>query len=410
MFLFLIALLAIVLSFLAVNADSVVTREVSARETRVTGFADSTRLENELFAEASKARVPVPAEPAPAQSTVPVQPKTQIIVMRPPAPLTIPKQRIPPITESERELARRFREMKNNAVLSKSGIDAFTADGYKATDGQTGGTRAALPGASPPYAPYEQISPEALQAFMQGVRDSNGQGQKLDFLLKEGAERTPRGYSDSTRMPQISPLELKAGTVIPGLLLTGINSDLPGTVIGQVSENVYDSATGNYLLIPQGARVLGAYDSKITYGQKRVGIVWNRIVFPDGSSLNIAGSPGTDLAGFSGIKGAVDNHYGQLFTSAVFTSVFAGAADIATGGRNTGSDDRSKSVRDIIVETVGAEVAQLGAKLAERALEVQPTVKINPGQRFNVMVQQDVVFLQTWAPAKTTVSGFKTGN
>ena len=110
-----------------------------------------------------------------------------------------------------------------------------------------------------------------LQAALAAIGKSPQQN-KLDFLTQEGGDRTPQGYSESTRKAQITPLELKAGTVLPGLLLTGINSDLPGMVIGQVSENVYDSATGAWLLIPQGARLLGVYDSQITQGQKRVEI------------------------------------------------------------------------------------------------------------------------------------------
>jgi type IV secretion system protein VirB10 len=215
--------------------------------------------------------------------------------------------------------------------------------------------------------------------------------------------------TENTRKPQVVRLELKAGTVIPGLLITGLDSDLPGTVLGEVSVNVYDSAIGNYVLVPQGAQILGVYDSKITCGQKRIRVIWNRIIYPDGSSLNISGSPGTDLAGYSGMKGSVDNHYGQRLSAALFTSVFAGSADITTGDRdntNSSNNNEKKSVRDIIVETVGAEIASIGTKMADRALDIQPTVRIEPGQRFNVMVQQDVVFLQPWNPGASSVAGF----
>jgi type IV secretion system protein VirB10 len=196
----------------------------------------------------------------------------------------------------------------------------------------------------------------------------------------------------------LAEMELKAGSVIPGLLVTGINSDLPGTVIGQVSENVWDTATGHYLLIPQGTRILGVYDSRVTHGQKRVAIVWNRLIYPDGSSLNIAGSPGADIGGYSGIKGKVDNHYGQLLGAALFTSVFATLADVAAGDT---TDNDKKSTKDVLVETTGVTIANIGSRIAERALDIQPTIVIKPGSRFNVMVQQDVVFLQSWkTPAR----------
>lgn len=203
------------------------------------------------------------------------------------------------------------------------------------------------------------------------------------------------------------PGGLKAGTVIPGLLLTGVNSDLPGMVMGQVSENVYDSSTGAYLLIPQGARLLGVYDSQITQGQKRVGIVWNRIIYPDGSSLNIAGSPGADMAGYSDIKGKVDHHYSQLLMAGLFTSFFTAAVDIASDNKDdTGNNNQKKSAKDVLVETTGTTIANIGAKLAEKALEIQPTIVIKPGSRFNVMVQQDVVFPEPWIEPTTTVTGF----
>jgi type IV secretion system protein VirB10 len=178
-------------------------------------------------------------------------------------------------------------------------------------------------------------------------------------------------------------------------------------VVGQVSENVYDTATGHYMLIPQGTRIIGVYDSRITYGQKRVSVVWNRLVYPDGSSLNIAGSPGADLAGYSGIKGRVNNHYGQLLTAALFTSFFTAAIDIASGGSVANSNSNEpKSAKDILAETTATTIAGVGARLAERALDIQPTIVIKPGTRFNVMVTQDVAFLSPWTQKSSRVAGF----
>jgi type IV secretion system protein VirB10 len=236
--------------------------------------------------------------------------------------------------------------------------------------------------------------------------DPNAFRHKLDFLTRDGAERTQQDYSVNTRNAPLAPMELKAGTVIPGLLLVGINSDLPGTVIGQVSENVYDTATGRWLLIPQGTRILGVYDSRITHGQKRVAIVWNRLIYPDGSSLNIAGSTGTDLAGYSGIRGRVNNHYGQVLTAALFTSFFTAVAEIAGGGSSSDTSSNNKSAGDVLAETTGTTIANIGARLAERALDIQPTITVRPGSRFNVTVTQDVVFMSPWQPVRTRVNGF----
>jgi type IV secretion system protein VirB10 len=407
MFFCLVAVVVVVFTLMAINAEDISQKqkEESKRETRTTGFADSRLLEDELFAAASRGGY---APPAITVSPDPIiaQQKTQIILVRPASPVKTPvKKRARPLSDAERELAKKYRDMKNSAILSKTNVEGFTADLREppAEGRQANDSSFILPNHAPQY----DLPPEAMSMLQEIRKDPNGQSEKLDFLLKDGGGRTPQGYSDNTRMPQVARLELKAGTVIPGLLITGLNSDLPGAVLGQVSANVYDSATGNYVLIPQGSRIMGAYDSKVSHGQKRIGIVWNRIIYPDGSSLNISGSPGTDLAGYSGIKGRVDNHYGQLLSAAFFSSVFAGAADIATGGRNnSNSGNESKSIRDVIVETAGAEIAAIGAKMADRALDIQPTIKIKPGQRFNVMVQQDVVFLQSWTPGKSSAPGF----
>jgi type IV secretion system protein VirB10 len=405
MFFLVIALITIAFVFMAANAQNVQNRarRNTAEEERAASFADTSVLENELFAAASRGKAPAAAssgEAAPEQQPVSYStPKNQIVIM-PPSSQRQARRR--PLSDSEKQLAKRFQDMKSSAILSKSEIDGFVS----AQGG--GGAQQQPPAQAHSQYGASSMSPEAIQAMLsaqEAQTDKNAQQHKLDFLTTEAAGRTPQGYSNNTRMPQAAILELKAGSLIPGLLVTGVNSDLPGTVLGQVSENVYDTATGRYLLIPQGTRILGVYDSRVTFGQKRVGIVWNRLIYPDGSSLNISGSPGTDLAGYSGIKGAVDNHYGQLLSAALFVSIFASAAEISTGG-DTNSGNENKSVKDVMTETAGATIAELGAKLANRALDIQPTIKIKPGSRFNVMLQQDFVFLQAWNPGTTRVSGF----
>jgi type IV secretory pathway VirB10-like protein len=321
----------------------------------------------------------------------------QIIIVQAPAPA----RRARGLTNEEREAGRRYRDMKQESLLSKSAVNGF--EDLSRESAASAPTR-------------EQLMLKMLENFADGnagvqtaaqgegiiPQDPNAWRHKLDFLTKDGESRTPQDYSPHTRNEALAPMELKAGTVIPGILLVGINSDLPGTVMGQVSENVYDTATGRYLLVPQGTRIIGVYDSRITHGQKRVAVVWNRLIYPDGSSLNIAGSPGTDIAGYSGIKGRIDNHYGQLLTAALFTSVFTAAADIASGsGGNTYYDNGRKSAKDVLVEATGTAIANAGARLAERALDIQPTITIRPGSRFNVMVTQDVAFLSPWKTAKT---------
>jgi len=243
---------------------------------------------------------------------------------------------------------------------------------------------------------------EGLAASGTGL-PPDAQQRRLAFLVSEGGGRTPHGYSPHTRQMQVAQMELKAGTVIPGLLLTGINSEQPGMVLGQVSENVFDTATGRFLLIPQGTRILGVYDDRTTYGQARVAIIWNRLIFPDGSSLNISGSPGVDIAGNSGIRGRVNNHYGRLLRAAFFSSVFVAAAELMAPNRNQ-TDNPSPT--EVLAESVGLTIANIGARMAQRALDIPPTITVRPGSRFNVMVTQDVVFMRAWNPAPTRAAAF----
>lgn len=402
---FVLIIVAAVLIFVMMAQNSEQTIQDRERESRRTSFSDPSKLKNDLLEAARRAPIPPPQ----AETVVPEEQtkSPQIIVLQPPAPTKTARK----VTDAQKEEGKRYRDLKQNSLMGKSVVEGFAdlkGEAEKSPQeemlarllalgaGAGTGTGAGAAGAG---------SAE-LQAALAAIGKSPQQN-KLDFLTQEGGGRTPQGYSENTRKAQIAPLELKAGTVLPGLLLTGINSDLPGMVLGQISENVYDSATGAWLLIPQGARLLGVYDSQITQGQKRVGIVWNRIVYPDGSSLNIAGSPGADMAGYSGIKGKVDHHYSQLLMAGLFTSFFTAAVDIASDNKDdTGNNNQKKSAKDILVETTGTTIANIGAKLAEKALEIQPTIVIKPGSRFNVMVQQDVVFPEPWREPTTNVSGF----
>lgn len=421
---FVVFVVAIVLVFvmMAVNSERTIRERQFGEKDRKALMTDSTRLQSDLLAAAEAMKYRKTDEPAAEKVRPPVpQAGGQIIVIQ-----QAPKRRRTFLTDAEREAGKKYKDMRDNSLTSKSTIDGF--DALSKTNAAEGGGNSGTPQeqlmkllgglgaggeAGGNGAVLSSAEVQKVLASMGGEEDKSAYQHKLDFLTQAGGERMPQGYSANTRRAPLAPIELKAGTVIPGLLVVGINSDLPGTVIGQVSENVYDTATGRYLLIPQGTRILGVYDSKITQGQKRVAIVWNRLIYPDGSSLNIAGSPGTDLGGYSGMKGKVDNHYGQLFAAALFTSFFSAAVDVLSESKtddsaygNTNNNNRNKSAKDVLVETTGVTIAGIGAKLAERALDIQPTITIKPGARFNVMVQQDVVFLRAWEQNGTKVGGF----
>ena len=189
------------------------------------------------------------------------------------------------------------------------------------------------------------------------------------------------------------PFELKTGTVIPGLMVSGVNSDLPGSLIAQVSQNVYDSASGKYLLIPQGSKLYGVYDSRVIYGQSRVLIAWNRVIFPDGSSVTLGAMPGADQAGYAGFEDKVDNHYLRIFGSAIMMSLITGgmtyAVDNSTNSNNNGD---STTLQDEMTAALANQLGQTTLKLLERNISIKPTLEIRPGYRFNVVITKDVIF------------------
>ena len=156
----------------------------------------------------------------------------------------------------------------------------------------------------------------------------NEQSRKQAFI-EQTRGRAVNNYLKSTRTPPIGKYEVKMGWDIPAILEQGINSDLPGEVKALVRSNVYDTATGKYLLIPQGSRMVGVYDSQIAYGQNRLQVIWTRIIYPDGSSINLDGMMGQDIQGMAGFHDKVDNHYKRLIGSALLTSAFAAGIELS---------------------------------------------------------------------------------
>jgi len=227
----------------------------------------------------------------------------------------------------------------------------------------------------------------ALRSGVAGQADQNGQASKEDFF---NADIKDLGYLPNQVVSQQSHYELKRGSVIPATLITGINSDLPGRITAQVSQNVYDSATGHFMLIPQGTKLLGRYDSKVSFGQNRALVVWTDIIFPNGSTLQIGGMVGTDSEGYSGFNDKVDNHYLRTFGSAALIALIGTGIDMSMPESSTlaTQDTASDAARRNFAETFGRVAEQTISK----NLNVQPTIKIRPGYRFNVLVDQDIIF------------------
>lgn len=184
--------------------------------------------------------------------------------------------------------------------------------------------------------------------------------------------------------PPASPYLLQAGSVIPAALITGIRSDLPGQITAQVTQNVYDSPMGSLLLIPQGTRLIGAYDNSVTVGQRRVLLVWTRLVFPDGRSLVLERQPGADTAGYAGLEDRVDNHWGSILRAAGLSTLLAVGAELSLD-----EEDRlARALRDGALDTIN----EAGQRIVQRQLEVPPTLTIRPGFPVRVIVTRDLVF------------------
>ncbi|MBB3137724.1 type IV secretion system protein VirB10 [Rhizobium pisi] len=228
----------------------------------------------------------------------------------------------------------------------------------------------------------------AMKSGLMGQNvDQNGQTSKEDFFNQDIKDL---GYLPNQVVPQMSPNELKRGSVIPATLITGLNSDLPGRITAQVSQNVYDSATGYRLLIPQGAKLFGRYDSKVSFGQERVLVVWTDLIFPNGSTLQIGGMAGTDAEGYGGFKDKVDRHLWRTFRSAALVAIIGTGIDMSMPESSTLAmqDTASDAARRNFAESFG----RVAEETISKNLNVQPTIRIRPGYKFNVLVDQDIVF------------------
>lgn len=217
--------------------------------------------------------------------------------------------------------------------------------------------------------------------------DQNRQASKEDFFNQDIKDL---GYLPNQVVRQLSLFELKRGSVIPATLITGLNSDLPGRITAQVSQNVFDSATGHRLLIPQGAKLFGRYDSKVSFGQKRMLVVWTDLIFPNGSTLQIGGMAGTDAEGYGGFSDKVDRHLLRTFASAALIAVIGTGIDMSMPESSTraSQDTASDAARRNFAETFGRVAEQTISK----NLNVQPTIRIRPGYKFNLLVDQDIIF------------------
>jgi type IV secretion system protein VirB10 len=266
-------------------------------------------------------------------------------------------------------------QARDQATAARMASPFFAAGGGGAVEVAAPGP-ALLPAPTGPAAPAQTPAAD--------VQPANGQGGKRQFLANAKAD----DYLANPERAPLSPWEVKAGTVIPAALLTAINSDLPGEIFAQVTEPIYDHATGRAVLIPQGARLIGQYDSQIAYGQERALVAWNRIVMPDGRSINIGSMEGADLTGAAGLKDKVARHFWQLARGILLSTVF-------TGGAASAQDASARSSGDLVINSsasgVSTETQQVGQQITQRDLNRQPSITVRAGWPIRVLVNRDMI-------------------
>jgi type IV secretion system protein TrbI len=223
-----------------------------------------------------------------------------------------------------------------------------------------------------------------------GESASRPAAQRQSFLERSN---DPATQSASRLQQPGSPFLVTAGTVIPAALVTGINSDLPGPVVATVTEPVYDSATGRYLLIPQGSRLVGKYDSQVSFGQRRVLMVWTRLILPDTSSVVLDRLEGLDVAGHAGLEDGVDWHWERLLAGAGLSTLVGIGAELAAPQRGGSEGQIIIATRQSVQDTVN----EVGKELTKKNLDVQPTLSVRSGFELRIMVNKDIV-LQPYQP------------
>jgi type IV secretion system protein VirB10 len=271
------------------------------------------------------------------------------------------------------EAAERERQLAELKAARESGVLVQSRQTAAGVEGNN--TVAALPIATD----------ETGKVSLDPDRDPNAQGRKTAFV----STLDPKGdINPHVLTPLASPYTLSAGSVISASLITGLRSDLPGLVTAQVTENTYDSATGRILLVPQGARLVGSYDSVVAFGQKRALVVWQRIIMPDGSSLRIDNVPATDPSGYAGLQDKVDLHTWQLLKGVALSTLLGVSSELALSGQSDLVQALRMSTQD--------NVSRAGDQITQRNLGIQPTITIRPGTLVRLVVHKDLV-LAPWS-------------
>ena len=292
------------------------------------------------------------------------------------AAMPVPPARAPEVDKAQLAAEARQRRLQELATARSSGLLVQTT------------SPAPAPAAGSAAAPAAASTIDAnAKLALDPERDPNDQQRKADFLATGGRDN---GVNPNRIAPLPSPYTLSAGSVVAASLITGLRSDLPGMVIAQVTQSVFDSATGSVELIPQGARLIGKYDSVVAFGQRRALVVWQRIIFPDGSSIRIDNAPASDPSGYAGLADKVDFHTWTLLKGVVLSTMLGVGAELQFSGRG--------DLVDALRQSAEQNVSRAGDQITSHNLQIQPTITVRPGASVRLLVNQDLI-LKPWQGA-----------
>jgi type IV secretion system protein TrbI len=342
---------------------------LSQRQTKSTGAAELYSTENKPEPDGL---LTLPRDYSGLQTNSPPPAQSGVPVLGPPLPGDIgPKQHPQSSGEPNADADQQRMAQETEAALTSRLFATTNATEHSAI-------AAVLPASA--QATATQVKPSEVPPIDPNAL-INMQDRKLAFLTAAVDRKTvsPERLADSP-----SRYVVQAGAVISAALITGIRSDLPGQVTAQITENIYDSPTGNYLLIPQGSKLIGDYDSQVSFGQDRVLLVWTRLILPNGRSIVLERLPGADTQGFAGLEDQVDYHWGQLLTAAALSTLLGVGSEL-------GATNNDNAIVQALREGSSNSLNQTGQQVVGRNLNVQPTITIRPGFPVRVVVNRDLV-------------------
>ena len=323
---------------------------------------------------------------------------------RPDNPNLPPLPPIPPSSQHQADVER-IRQMKlqqfEEALKAKTGVQLPQARERAAPHTTTIQRPAEIPASTDPTAAYQQRLAQVRKAGLGGaggISDEAEEGSEAGQRRPKNAigdfagGDSDRWKLDSRLLPPRSPYTVQTTFVIPAILISGINSSLPGKIFGQISQDVYDTATGKHMLAPQGTKLEGAYSSDVAYGQASVLVAWQRLVFPDGKTMDIGAMPGSNAAGYAGFTDQVNNHYVRLFGTALMMSAITAGVALSQSQNQVAGTFGAPTTSSVLSATLGQQLGRVTAQLISKNLNISPTLEIRPGYRFNVTVTKDMVF------------------